>query len=184
MGKVIVGISMSLDGYINDDTGSLSKLYPDFESQEFKDYVNKDVASIGAVIMGRKTVDMAGDLDSYAVDYEYQVPIFVLTHNPPEKHPKENENLTFTFITTGIKDAVEQAKKAAGDKDVVCVGGSDVAMQILNAGLADELHTDIIPVLLKSGTRYFDGLKEEIELEKIKVFEVGQRTGIQFKIIR
>jgi dihydrofolate reductase len=182
MGKVVVGISISLDGYINDETGSLSKLYPDFESQEFKDYVNKDIPRIGAVIMGRKTVDMAGDLDSYAVDYEYQVPIFVLTSHPPEQHPKENENLTFTFITTGIKDAVEQAKKTAGDKDVICVGGADVAMQIINEGLADELHLDVLPVLLKSGNRYFDSLKAGIELEKIKVFEVGQRTCMQFKL--
>lgn len=184
MGKLIFGMTMSLNGYINDETGSLSKLYPDFETPEFREYINKDVPNIGAVIMGRRTFDMAGDTDSYAADYEYQVPIFVLTHNPPAKHPKENDNLTITFTDKPIGEIVAMAKEAAKGKNVVVVGGPDVGRQLINAKLVDEIHMDIIPIIITSGTRVFDGVEQEVQLEKINVTSVGERICMQFKVIR
>lgn len=182
MAKVILGMSVSVNGFINDESGSLGKLYPDFEAPEFRDYINETIPTTGAVMMGRKTFDMA-PADSYAIDYEYQVPIFVLTSHSPEKHPAENENLKITFLSD-VKEAVEQAKRAAGDKDVVVVGGADLSRQILDAQLADELQIDVIPVLLKSGTRFLDGIAREVQLKKISVKEVGERTCLKFEILK
>ena len=65
-----------------------------------------------------------GDPDWYADNYEFQVPISVLTHHVPEKKPKETERLTFTFVTDGIESAVAQAKVAAGEENVLLIGVS------------------------------------------------------------
>ena len=129
---------------------------------------------------------MAEDPDSLAGNYEYQVPIFVLTHHPPEKIPKQTADLTFTFITDGIKSAVQQAKAAAGDKDVNIIGAANTTRQCLNSGLADELHVDIMPVLLSGGLRPLDGIiPESIQLERKKVMELpGGRTHLRFRIIK
>ena len=88
---------------------------------------------------------MADDPDSLAENYEYQVPIFVLTHHPPKKKPKETDQLTLTFVTDGLESAVRQVKEAAGDKEVNIIGAANTAQQCLKAGLADELHVDIMP---------------------------------------
>jgi dihydrofolate reductase len=124
-----------------------------------------------------------GDPDSYVGEYEFQVPIFVLTHEPPRVAPKQDEHLTFTFVTDGVESAVAQAKAAAGEKAVTVVGGSDVIRQLLRAGLADELHVDVMPVLLGSGLRLLDDAAlKGIRLEKIGVQEAGVRTSLRFRI--
>ena len=68
--------------------------------------------------MGRMAFEMAGDPDSYAGQYQYQVPIFVVTRHPPAKHPKEGSGLTFTFVGDGLDSAIAQARTAAGEKQV------------------------------------------------------------------
>ncbi len=184
MGKVIVGMSMSLDGYISDRSGGVDKLYPDFAEMANSDMLKDAIQNTGAVVMGRSTFAM-GEPDSYADTYEFQAPIFVLTHQPPVQHPKENDRLTFTFVTDGIASAIAQAKAAAGDKDVTVVGGASTIQQILRAGLADELHIDILPVLLNGGTKLFEQLGDApITLEKIDVRELSIRTVMRFRVVR
>ena len=78
--------------------------------------------------MGRHTYAMADDPDTYVGNYEFQVPIFVLTKHAPKRLPKQSDQLTFTFVTDGI-DAIAQAKAAGGDKDVTVVGGPSVIQQ-------------------------------------------------------
>jgi dihydrofolate reductase len=142
------------------------------------------IEQTGAVLMGRRTCEM-GDLDSYVGNYEFQVPIFVLTHHSPSVAPKQDEHLTFTFVTDGVESAVAQAKAAARDKAVQVVGGVSIAQQLLGAGLVDELHVDIMPVFLGSGLRSFDGSGlEGVRLEKINVQEVGARTSLRFRMKR
>src|SRR5437899_9702813 len=116
MGRVIVGATMSLDWFMNDRNGDVSRLYPDLEALRRTEMLQEEIQTTGAVVMGRRAYDMAeGDL----TDYEYQVPIFVLTHHLPEKVAKgENDQLTVTFVTSEIERAIEQAKAAAGDKHV------------------------------------------------------------------
>lgn len=76
MGKVIIGFTLSLDGFINDPNGSMERIYPDLDTLRYAKPLQESIEGTGAVVMGRKTFAM-GDPDSYAENYEYQVPIFV-----------------------------------------------------------------------------------------------------------
>src|SRR5438034_7898650 len=120
-GKRDAGATLSLDGFMSDRHGDISRLYPDLEALRRTEMLQEEIRTTGAVVMGRRAYDMAeGDL----TDYEYQVPIFVLTHHLPAKAVKgENDRLTVTFVTEGIHRAIEQAEAAAGDKQVTVVGG-------------------------------------------------------------
>ena len=132
--------------------------------------------------MGRRAYAM-GDPDSYVNNYEYQVPIFVLTHAVPDKRPKQSDKLTFTFVTDGIESAIRQATAAAGDKNVTVVGGASTVQQCLNAGLVDELQIDIMPVLLGEGLRLFENLRAElIELELTRVAESLRTIELRFRV--
>ncbi|GCF07303.1 dihydrofolate reductase family protein [Dictyobacter arantiisoli] len=183
MGNVIIGATMSLDGFMNDRNGDVSRLYPDLEALRSTEMLQEEIQTTGAVVMGRHAYNMAeGDV----TDYEYQVPIFVLTHVVPEKVAKgENDKLTFTFVTNGIESAIEKAKAAAGDKHVMVVGGANTAQQCLRAGLVDEIHIGIVPVLFGEGLRFFEPLdNEQIKLEKMRIFEIPTRTDLWFRVVR
>ena len=78
-----------------------------------------------------------GDPDTYVGHYEFQVPIFVLNHHPLSVAPKQDEHLTFTFVTDGVESAIAQVKAAARDQAVQMVGGVSMAQQLLDAGLVD-----------------------------------------------
>ena len=186
MGKVVLGMTMSLDGYINDRNGSVEALYPDLVALRDTEPLSESIRNTGAVVMGRNSFAMAEDPDWFAGSYEYQVPIFVLTHQPPKRQPKETDALTFTFVTDGIESAIAQAKAAAGDKDVNVIGAANTGQQCLRAGLADELHIDIMPVLLGSGLRFFQGFDgSQIQLERLKVMELpGGRTHLRFRVVK
>jgi len=186
MGKVIVGMTVSLDGFVNDWNGSVAALYPDLETWRFTEPGRESIQNTGAVVMGRNSFAMAENPDSLVDNYEYQVPIFVLTHRPPRKRPKENDQLTFTFVTDGIESAIRQAKAAAGEKNVNVIGAPNTAQKCLRAGLADELHVDIMPLLLGGSLRLFgDEIKEQVQLERLKVIELpGGRTHLRFRIVK
>jgi dihydrofolate reductase len=186
MGKVVLGMTMSLDGFINDRSGSVEALYPDLAALRDTEPLRESIQNTGAVVMGRNSFAMAEDPDWFAGDYEYQVPIFVLTHQPPKRQPKEVGKLTFNFVTDGIESAIGQAKAAAGDKDVNVIGAASTAQQCLKAGLADELHIDIMPVFLGAGLRPFEGIDErQIQLERLKVVELsGGRTHLRFRVVK
>jgi dihydrofolate reductase len=184
MGKIILGFSMSLDGFINDRNGSVEALYPDLDTLRYSEPLRESIQNTGAVVMGRKTFAM-GDPDSYADNYEFQVPIFVVTKTPPKKHPKQTEKLKFTFVTDGVKSAIKQAKESAGDKDVTIVGGANIATQAIQTGLVDEIHMDIMPILFGKGLRPFEQIEEEsIQLEKMEVMETSVRTHLKFRVLK
>ncbi|MDZ5781937.1 dihydrofolate reductase family protein [Marinococcus luteus] len=181
MGKVCLGMILSLDGYVNDRNGDMEKLYASFEPDEV---IQAEMAKTGAVVMGRNSFDESEDMDAYADNYEFQVPLFVLTHHPPERHPKENENLTITFVTDGIESVIRQAREAAGERDVVVLG-ADVGQQMLKANLADELQVAFAPVILGQGLRLFEHLEEhEIHLEKLRTIETAKQVEIWYKVIK
>jgi dihydrofolate reductase len=182
MASVIAGTTMSLDGFMADSTGSVERLYSDFADLHDTVSMRSAIERTGAVIMGRKTFAMA-DPDAYVGAYEFQVPIFVVTRHPPPIPPKQDERLTFTFVGDGVASAVAQAKAAAGDKAVQVVGGASVIRQVLAAGLADELHIDIMPVLLGDGLRLFADLDpERVRLQQPEVLIVGARIGLRFRV--
>ncbi len=183
MGNVIIGATMSLDGFMADRNGDVSRLYPDFEALHQTEMLREEIRTTGAVVMGRRAYDMAaGDLTGY----EYQAPIFVLTHHIPEQQPKgQNDQLTVTFVTDGIASAIEQAKAAAGDKQVTVVGGAQTAQHCLRAGLVDEIHMGIVPVLLGEGLRFFAPPdNEQLKLEQTRVFESPTRTDLWFRVVK
>ena len=184
MGKVIAGMTMSLDGFVADADGNVDRLYADLADLRETPYMTATIAEAGAVLMGRTTFEM-GDPDSYVGEYEFQVPIFVLTHHPPRVPPKQDDRLTFTFVQDGVASAVAQAKAAAGDKVVQVVGGVNVIQQLLRAGLVDELHIDVMPLFLGGGLRLFEHASlNRIDLETVGVESVGQRTGLRFRVVR
>lgn len=186
MATVLAGMTMSLDGFINDRTGNAAPLSPDFKELLAAPSFKQMVEQTGAVIMGRNTYEMADPFTWVNDDYEFQVPLFVLTHTPPEKYPKGNDKLSVTFVTDGIESAIAQAKRAAGDKMVQIIGGADTIQQSLNSGLCDELQIDIMPVLLGEGLRLFEHINTEtIQLERISVEETtASRTSIIFKVTK
>jgi dihydrofolate reductase len=183
MGKVIVGTTMSLDGFINDRNGSVASLYPNLEELRETDFLQDSIRSTGAVVMGRGAFDMAqGDLTGY----EYQVPIFVLTHHPPlEALRGQNESLRVTFITDGLESAMQKAKAAAGERDVTVVGGASTAQQCIQAGLADVLEIGIVPILLGNGLRFFDHeTNQDIRLEQERILQSPNRIDLRFRVLK
>jgi dihydrofolate reductase len=139
--------------------------------------VQGTLENVGATIMGRNMFGGGpgpwGDdpWDGWwGDDPPFHHPVFVLTHHERERLEKEGGN-SFTFVTDGIESALEQAKRAAGGKDVALAGGAEVAQQYLAAGLIDELLLNLVPVLLGSGTRLFENAPADIGLEQVRVVE-------------
>ena len=143
--------------------------------------------NIGATVMGRRM--FGGDPGPWGEDPwqgwwgddpPFHTPVFVLTHH--EREPLEKQGGTsFTFVTDGIESALEQAKEAAGGKDVSLGGGADVAQQYLAAGLIDELELSLVPVLLGAGTRLFDNLAGSgVALEQVRAIEAPGVTHLKY----
>jgi dihydrofolate reductase len=181
MGKVIAGMTMSLDGFINAE-----KVNPDFDELRKAPSFKAMIENTGAAVMGRHVYEMADPFMWANDDYEFQTPLFVLTHTPPDKYPPGNGKLSFTFITDGLTSAIARAKEAAGDKDVQVIGGADTIQQCLSDGLCDELQIDITSVLLGDGLRLFENIDTgKISLERIKVEQpTASRTSITFRVTK
>jgi dihydrofolate reductase len=204
MGKVAVGLTMSLDGFIagpNDGPGQplgeggmrlfdwYSSGDTDYElpgtemvfrvSQQSAVLLREAHSKMGAFVTGRRTFDIT---NGWGGSPPLGVPTFVVTHTIPQDWVYEGS--PFTFVTDGVESAVEQAKAAAGDK-VVAVGAASIAQQCIKAGLLDEIHVDLVPVLLGDGVRLFDHLGTgPIELESTSVIEAPGVTHLTFRVVK
>jgi dihydrofolate reductase len=180
MGRVMAGMTMSLDGFMDAD-----KVSPDFEELLTTPSFKEMIEDTGAVIMGNNTYHMADPFDWINDDYEFQVPLFILTHTPPEKFPPGNDKLSVTFVGS-IEEAIEKAKAAAGDKMVQIIGGAQTIQQALNSGMCDELGIDLMPLILGKGLKLFENIDtDKIKLERISVKETtAMRTSIMFKVTK
>jgi len=183
MSKVVVGKTISLDGFVNDSSGSVASLHPDFGSFRETEPLRESIENTGAVVMGRNAFAMAEDPDGYAYNNEFQVPIFVVTHGIPNKQPKETGKLSFTFVINGVESAIKQAKLAAGNKDVTVIGGASTIRKCIEAGVADELHIDVMPILLCGGLRLFEDYGiTPIQLERLNMVNLPNgRTHFKFR---
>ena len=181
MGTVTFGMRMSLDGFVADQDGDSSVLYPDLDDIADNEAVKEAIRTTGAVILGRRSYDLAdGDLTGY----EFQVPIFVLTHVAPKQVAKgQNKRLSVTFVTDGIESAVERAKAGAGEKNVQVIGAS-AGQQCLAAGLLDEVSVAVMPILLGGGTRMFEQMDSRHQLERIRVIEMPVDTELRFRVVK
>lgn len=185
MSASVLYMSMSLDGYIagpNDEPGNpggddFMRLHEWYESGIGKQFLDESRAT-GAVLSGRNTVEQ---VDHWGGDHHEGVPIFVVSHRPPGaslvKYP------LVTYVTDGIVSAMEQAKAAAGDRDVLVHGGS-TAQSALEAGVLDELQIHQVPVLFGGGRRLFDVLPARIELEIVRVVDTPEATHIRYRVCR
>ena len=196
MGKVILRISMSLDGFIagpQDDLEHLFKWYFSGNTEiathdgthllklspQSARVVEQLRQTSGAMVVGRRVFDLAGAWDGHPPI----APTFIVTHTVPQQWAREGS--PFTFVTDGVQSAIRQAKAVAGEKNVV-VETPSMMQQCLKAGLLDEMHVDLVPVLLGSGTRLFDDLESiaPLELESIRVIEAPGVTHLAYRVIK
>jgi dihydrofolate reductase len=205
MSKVIVDMGMSLDGFIagpnagphnnlGDGGTRIHRWVYDLEAwrqlQGLKsgktnrdDEVVKEIyARTGAYVMGRRMFD-EGEV-GWPDPPPFGAPVFVLTHQAREPWVRQG-GTTFTFVTDGIESAFEQARAAAGDKDVRIAGGANTVQQYLSAGLMDEIQIHLAPVLLGDGVQLFEHIDpEHVELEKTRVIDSPKVTHLRYHIVR
>ena len=110
----------------------------------------------------------------------FHMPVFVLTHH--EREPLTLSDTTFNFVTDGIESALEQARAAAGDKDVTIGGGADAINQYLAAGMVDELELHVAPIVLGGGARLFEGVGPEVRLEQIRAIDAPGVTHLKYRV--
>ena len=187
---------MSLDGFIagpNDEVDRLFRWYSsgdtDFPvagspkvfkiSRASAELLREEWGALGAIVTGRRDFDVS---EAWGGASPLGVPIFIITHRiPPEWAKTESP---FTFVADGVENAVARARQAAGDKNVG-VGGSKIVQQCLKAGLLDELHIDLAPILLGAGIRLFDDLgTAPIDLESARVVDALGVTHLRFRVIK
>jgi dihydrofolate reductase len=132
----------------------------------------------GAFIVGRTMHDV---VDGWGDDPGFGVPVFVVTHR--ERATDVKGDTTFTFVTGGLDEALGRAREAAGDRNVIVMGGADVLRQCLDAGVVDELMLTIAPVLLGAGKRLFDGIERtDLDFERVAVIESPYATHIRYRV--
>ena len=212
MGKVVLDISSSLDGFVAGPNPTLELPLGEGGEQLHEwvvrlaswrerhgesggatgaddEVVAEGLASAGAVLMGRRMFS-GGDgpweddpnADGWWRDEPpFRVPVFVLTHHA--RAALELGSTTFTFVTEGVESAVEQARAAAGDRNVAVAGGASAAQQVLGAGLLDELEIHLVPVLLGGGTRLLDGLDPKIKLERTRMVDSPGVTHLRYRVV-
>ena len=148
-------------------------------SPQSAEILDEAFSSIGAIVTGRRTFDIT---NGWGGKHPLDVPIFVLTHSVPDGW--DYEGSPFTFVTDGVDSAVEQAREVAGEKNVA-VGAASLVQQCLKAGLLDEIHVDVVPVLLGDGVRLFDNLGTgQIELERTRIIEDPDVTHMTFRVVK
>ena len=211
MSRLRFKISMSLDGFVAGPSQSVDNplgiggmrlhewVFPltawramqglqGGEVNESTKVVEDSLANIGATVMGRNMFGgHPGRWDEkkpwngwWGVNPPFHHPVFVLTHHARE--PLELEGGTsFTFVTDGIEAALEQARRIAGGKDVSLAGGAHAARQYLAAGLVDEMEINLVPTLLGSGERLFDGAGDDLHgLELVRTVAAPRVTHLKF----
>ena len=190
--KVILDITISLDGFIAGPkdhgkplhhwlfSGDTPSAYNDFFKLSKKSAVlfDKFIKTTGAIVTGRRTYDITG---GWGGNHPFPgVPVFVVSSHIPKKIPAGSTH--FTFITEGIKSAVQEARKAAGKKNVYVLGGASIAQQCMNAGLLDAMTIHLVPIVLRDSVRLFDHLEKEIKMAQSKIIEAPGVTHFQFDL--
>src|SRR5690242_2110159 len=214
MGKVVAEITISLDGFAAGPNPTLEeplgqggdKLHewayplksfrephglPGGETGPDDELLAESVRATGAVVMGRRMFsggagpweDDANANGWWGDEPPFHKPVFVLTHHA--RKPLVLEGTTFTFVTDGLGSAIDDARAAAAEQDVLVAGGAETIDQAMNARLVDELQLHIAPVLLGSGTRLFDGVTPELpRFEVAQVLESPLVTHIRYRVVK
>lgn len=214
MAKLTLDISVSVDGFIAGPNQTLEQPLGDGgeelhrwvfslkswrephglvggETNADSEVLDEALAQTGATVMGRRMFSggegpWEGDPNAdawWGEEPPFHHRVFVLTHHPREPLTKRG-GTEFIFVTDGLEAALEQARAAAGEKNVAIAGGANVAQQCLRAGLLEELQLHLVPVLLGDGVRLFEqplgsGLRE---LEQVRVVESPTVTHLKYRV--
>jgi dihydrofolate reductase len=196
MTKVLAGITTSVDGYIaGPNDGPSAGLGEGGERLHYwvfggpwsydeepngqaagddAAWLERAMSRIGAVVGGRWTYEAARH---WGDENPWGLPFFIVTHRPEEQPPGD----AFVFVS-GVHEAIERAKEAAGDKDVHVMGGADVIRQALAEGLVDELTIIVAPVVLGGGKLLFEGFTKSLDLEQIGVRQSKFATFVEYRV--
>ena len=195
-GQVIVDITMSLDGYVTAPGADVDHGLG-VNGEPLHDWVfsgkpedgkilDDMTARTGAVIMGRRLFDVVDaphgwdESIGYGADRNATPPVFVLTHQAPQTWRLGDR---FTFVTDGPRSALDQARAAAGEKDVVVMGGGAACYEFLAADLVDILNIHLSPIVLGGGTKLFpahDG--KRLRLEQIGIVSTPSAHHLSYRV--
>ena len=213
MARLIGDISISLDGFVAGPNPSLeqplgeggdllhewalattswreSHGHEGGEKNADADVIEESLRATGAVVMGRKMFSGGeGPWENdpradgwWGDEPPFHVPVFVLTHHARKTKVMQG-GTSFNFVTDGIAAALELARAAAEEKDVLLAGGASIVQQYLKAGVLDELQIHVAPVLLGGGTSLFDQLGiEPLGLEATRVIASPSVTHLRFRV--
>ena len=198
MTKITAAITMSVDGYITGPNDGPDKGLGEggerlhywvfggpwsYENEptglpegEDAAYLNEMTARAGAIVVGRTMYEAAahwGDKNPFGM------PVFVVTHRP-EEEPDTGE---FRFVG-GFEEAIDRAREAAGTKDLSIGGGANVIRLGLDAGIVDELHIIVAPVILGGGKHLFEDFTKSLDLENLGVRQSRWATFLEFAVGR
>lgn len=192
MTKVLLEMTMSLDGYIaGPDVGPELPMgrggealhdwmFAGRSSAELEDFQNDHFSNIGALISGRRMADLG--IGPWGDEPVYHAPVFVVTHRPAETIVKRG-GTSYNFVTEGIDVALERAREAAGPQDVLVNGGADIARQYLGAGAVQELRLHVAPMLLGGGTRLFDDETSlHLQLRQLEAASAPLATHLTYEV--
>jgi dihydrofolate reductase len=163
---------------------------PGGETGPDDELVAENLRANGAVVMGRRMFsggDGPWEDDPNANGWwgdepPFHMPVFVVTHHA--RKPLVRGGTTFTFVTDGVESAIEEARAAAAEKDVLVAGGANAIDQCVRAGLLDELQLHLVPVLLGDGVRLFDGVgPESPRLELTRVVDSPLVTHLRYRVV-
>lgn len=194
MAEVIAELTMSLDGFIAHQDDSVGHLFDWYESGDVAvswpgmgmvshvdsnsaKYLKDTIERAGALVVGRRVYDYTS---GWGGNHPLGVPLFLVTHHPPEAWPKPDA--PFTAVPEGVAAAIEAAKIAAGDR-TVALSGPSIIGQALDLDLVDEIAVDLAPVLLGSGIRFFGEVAHPPALlDDPEVIEGSRVTHLRFRV--
>jgi dihydrofolate reductase len=197
MSSVTCNLSISLDGFVagpgqrldnplGDGGLRLHEWHFDAAGAD-QAVVDEWQATPGAYVMGRNMFGPGrGGWDPewkgwWGDEPPYHAPVFVLTHHPRDPLTMQG-GTTFSFVTEGVHAALDQARSASDGKNVEIAGGASTVNAYLQAGLIDELHLHIVPVLLGAGERLFDGVPNTLHLEPVQVIGSPGVTHVKYRV--
>ena len=194
MGKVLIGATMSLDGYIADENDGVGPMFDWYGNGDvavamadpdrvFKvtaasaDYIRQSSGPVRATVIGRRLFDITNGWNGVPAAGDH---VFVVTHRPPTDWPFPDA--PYTFVPEGVTSAVERARRFAGDGDVSVTAG-DIGGQAIASGLVDEVHISLAPVLLGGGRPFFGTFDGSAKLlENPRIIEGDRVTHLIYRV--
>jgi dihydrofolate reductase len=201
-GVVFFSVSMSLDGFIAPESPDdlMGPQWMELQQWVFRqrffrenlglgtggeegpddDLLRTTFERTGASVMGKRMFD-AGE-HAWPEEAPFHTPVFVVTHERRDPWQRAG-GTTFHFVTDGIRSALDQARAAAGDRDVRVAGGGATIVEHVNAGLVDEFTIALSPVLFGSGIRLFEGVDAgRVALEPVRAQPSSRVTHLTYAV--